>query len=135
MSRTLHLTLPWAPSVNHYWRFTPRGVLISRAGREYREKVGWCVGHARGAFTKADRLLMLVLACPPDRRIRNLDNINKAVWDALQHAGVYADDDQIDDYRVRRGPPGAGKLFIKLTQLEANLTQEAGLEWLKEGTA
>jgi crossover junction endodeoxyribonuclease RusA len=35
-------------------------------------------------------------AFPPDRRRRDLDNIQKPVLDALEHAGVYEDDSQID---------------------------------------
>lgn len=39
----------------------------------------------------------------PDRRRRDLDNINKALLDCLTHAGVYTDDSQIDDLHLVRG--------------------------------
>ncbi len=37
---------------------------------------------------------------PPDRRERDLDNLIKATWDALQHAGVYTRDNQIKVMRM-----------------------------------
>jgi crossover junction endodeoxyribonuclease RusA len=39
---------------------------------------------------------------PPDRRTRDLDNAGKAIFDSLKHAGVYVDDEQIDDLRFLR---------------------------------
>ena len=41
-------------------------------------------------------------AFPPDRRRRDLDNLQKPLLDALQHAGVYEDDSQIDLLVSRR---------------------------------
>ncbi len=41
-------------------------------------------------------------AFPPDRRRRDLDNIQKPVLDAMQHAGVYLDDSQVDLLVTRR---------------------------------
>jgi crossover junction endodeoxyribonuclease RusA len=38
---------------------------------------------------------MRVLAYPPDHRRRDLDNLAKAILDALQHAGVYGNDCQV----------------------------------------
>jgi len=47
-------------------------------------------------------------AFPPDRRRRDLDNIQKPVLDALEHAGVYEDDSQVDLLITRRGPVSDG---------------------------
>jgi hypothetical protein len=42
------LTLPYPPSLNHYWRAVPgSGVLISRGGRVYRRSVAAAVSAAR----------------------------------------------------------------------------------------
>jgi len=41
-------------------------------------------------------------AFPPDRRRRDLDNLMKSTQDALEHAGVYEDDGQIDLLSVQR---------------------------------
>lgn len=48
------------------------------------------------------RLSVTVLAIMPDRRRRDLDNILKALFDALTHAGVWLDDEQIDEITIRR---------------------------------
>lgn len=39
----INLQVPFPPSVNHYWRWGPRGPLISRDGRDYRQSVGLCI--------------------------------------------------------------------------------------------
>lgn len=41
-------------------------------------------------------------AFPPDRRRRDLDNLQKPTLDAMQHAGVYEDDSQVDLLITRR---------------------------------
>ena len=45
--------------------------------------------------TRRGRLGARVDVYPPDRRKRDLDNVLKAIFDALTHAGVYVDDSQI----------------------------------------
>lgn len=46
---------------------------------------------------------LLISACPPDRRQRDLDNLHKGVLDALAFACVFDDDSQVDDLRIVRG--------------------------------
>lgn len=98
------LDLPYPPSVNHYWRRVGNRMLISKSGRAYRREVAArvtifgfkddpLVGRINASFT----------AHPPDRRRRDLDNLLKAMLDALEHAGVYHDDSQIDSLTIDRG--------------------------------
>lgn len=97
------ITLPWPPSVNHYWRMWRGRMLVSREGRAYREDV--CALLAGGGFRKPPpgaRIALCMDAFPPDRRRRDLDNLLKSVVDALEHAGLYADDSQIDLLVTRR---------------------------------
>ena len=91
------LTLPYPPRVNHYWRRVGPQTLISREGRTFRRNV--CALLGGGGPRKpptCGRIALAMDAFPPDRRRRDLDNIQKPVLDALEHAGVYADDSQID---------------------------------------
>ena len=101
------ISLPFPPSVNHYWRMVRGKMLISKAGREYRKAVGLLVfpyaAYGVPLFPESFRLSVALLAHPPDRRRRDLDNMLKAALDALQHAGVYADDSQIDHLEIDRG--------------------------------
>lgn len=50
----------------------------------------------------------------PDRRRRDLDNFQKGLWDALTHAGVWADDSLVDEFSGRRGRVIKGGAVIVL---------------------
>jgi crossover junction endodeoxyribonuclease RusA len=115
--RTLHLTLPWPPSVNHYWRHVGHKILISKIGREYRAGVVAALfGH--GVQPIDGRLAVVVEAYPPDNRRRDLDNIQKALLDSMQHGGAYADDSQIDRIEVIRCEVvSGGKVDVRISQI------------------
>ena len=90
------LTLPYPPSINHYWRRVGPRTLISREGRAFRRNVCALLGGGGRRPPLGGRIALAMDAFPPDRRRRDLDNIQKPVLDALEHAGVYEDDSQID---------------------------------------
>jgi crossover junction endodeoxyribonuclease RusA len=57
-------------------------------------------------------------AFPPDRRRRDLDNIQKPVLDALEHAAVYEDDSQIDLLITRRREvTSPGRIEVRLSEM------------------
>ena len=110
------LFLPWPPSVNHYWRHSMGRVMISREGRQYRGRVMDAVSSQGlgvfNAFGSKMRLRVAIRAYAPDKRRRDVDNLPKAILDALMHAGVYGDDSQIDELSIVRGAPGAGIVSV-----------------------
>ena len=53
-------------------------------------------------------LVVEVLVHPPDRRRRDMDNVQKALLDAMQHGGANADDSQIVRLSIERGEPVDG---------------------------
>lgn len=58
---------------------------------------------------------MTITANAPDLRKRDLDNLLKQTLDALQHAGIFKDDGQIDQILIRRGiKASAGNLEISI---------------------
>ena len=100
------LNLPYPPTVNTYWRnISNKGrprVLISKKGREYRQGVHYILNTCDIPDFGDDKLKVSISVNPPDKRRRDLDNLPKAVLDALQKAGVYTDDSNIDDLRIVR---------------------------------
>jgi crossover junction endodeoxyribonuclease RusA len=98
------LTLPLPPSVNRYWRKSPRGMYISQEGKDFRQKVAEIVAEHNAIKFGSARLFMAVKLSMRDRRAADLDNRLKALNDALEHAGLFDDDEQIDELHVKRGP-------------------------------
>jgi len=127
------MTLPYPPSVNHYWRRVGPRTLISREGRTFRTNV--CALLARGNGNgprkppSGGRIALAMDAFPPDRRRRDLDNLQKPVLDALEHAGVYEDDSQIDLLITRRREvvPG-GRLLVGVMDLPLRRCPVCGAE-------
>ena len=119
------MTLPYPPSVNHYWRKWHNRMVISREGRTYRERVRALLAPAPGSGgngprkpPSGGRIALAMDAFPPDRRRRDLDNIQKAVLDSLEHGGVYEDDSQVDLLITRRcGITPGGRIEIGIHDL------------------
>lgn len=111
------LSLPWPPSVNHYYRRVGNATLISREGRRYRDHVAREVLKA-GSPHVSGRLAVRIIASPPDNRRRDLDNLQKALLDALAKAGAFDDDSQIDRLCVERGRvTTGGRVRIQVTEI------------------
>lgn len=124
------LSLPYPPTVNHYWRHIVIGrsvrAVISAQGRQYKAV---CSAMARrqwaGRETLACPLAVEIAFYPPDRRKRDLDNLPKSLFDSLTDAGVWKDDSLIQDLRTRWGTrTGEARAVVKITKLE-----DQGLLW------
>ena len=119
----IELTLPWSPSVNHYWRNVGGKVLVSAEGRKYQRKVSDLVSverYMRRVPLKpyTGRLAVRIEAAPPDRRRRDIDNLNKCVLDSITKAGIWLDDSQVDELTILRLPPEKdGRLRVVITTL------------------
>ena len=113
----IQLNLPWPPSVNHYYQRTKRGTSIGPRGINFRAAVAGCVQSQTSHSFDEQRIRIRIVAYPPDRRRRDLDNILKATLDALEHSGLYANDYQIADLQVLRGMPcKCGRLSVAVWQ-------------------
>jgi len=61
-----------------------------------------------------------VLLYPPDKRRRDLDNYQKALFDSLTHARVWADDSQIKRFTVEWGVlTKGGKAEVTITEFQS----------------
>lgn len=125
----LHLDLPWPPSVNHYWGqrvFKKRAIkFVGAEGLKFRKEVEELVKphleHCNKYYKKPNRLSITVEIYPPNQRRRDIDNLNKALLDALQHAGAYDDDEQIDIIFMLRDKSSTvkdGKVHIILSAVK-----------------
>lgn len=119
--KSIDLILPYPPSLNSYYRTYRGKMLISKKGRAYRREIAAIIAVRRlGTFHAKTRLSVQVGMIAPDRRRRDVDNIFKSVGDSLQHAGVFADDSQIDDLRIVRGKVdehGVGWLDVVIAEV------------------
>lgn len=97
------LTLPLPPSINCYWRKSPRGMYITKEGKTFRQRVAEIVTEHNAIKFGDARLCVAMHVSMRDRRVADIDNRVKAALDALTHAGVYDDDSQIDELFVYRG--------------------------------
>jgi crossover junction endodeoxyribonuclease RusA len=110
----LDVDLPYPPSVNHYWRRVGARTLISRGGRAFRTEVCSILA-AHGIRPLDGPLVVKVAVYPPDRRRRDIDNLQKALLDALGHGGAYHDDSQIARLTIeRRHVVRGGKVVVRL---------------------
>jgi len=112
------IDLPWPPSSNTYYRRNGSRYFISTKGQNYRNSIAWFCHKHRGAFGATERLKLSILAYPPDKRKRDLDNLFKSVLDSLQYANVFVDDSQIDELSIRRMPEFQGYILITLKKIK-----------------
>ncbi|OHT22369.1 crossover junction endodeoxyribonuclease [Providencia stuartii] len=97
MNKTIFLILPFPPSVNACWRNINGKTLISAAGRKFRANAIAAVYEQLRKRPKAitENVSVIVKMYPPSRQRRDIDNYLKAPFDALTHAGIWKDDDQV----------------------------------------
>jgi len=100
---TLDVTLPWPPSVNHYWAARGKGRYIAPHARAWHREV-WAILKAQ-RVRYLDDVALYVFAYPPDRRRRDISNILKGIEDAMVKAGILLDDYQVAEIHVIRRPP------------------------------
>jgi len=114
----IEITLPWPPSVNHYWlrRSDGKGVRVSGPGVAFREACQWQVKAQKAAHGLTGPLVVDIVAFMPDKRRRDLDNILKALLDGLTHSGVWGDDSQVVDLRIRRADTVGGMVMVKVAE-------------------
>ena len=95
----------YPPSINSYYRHVMFGkaprVLISKPGREYKEHVKRVLGDVEPL---TGRLMVSIQLERMDNRACDIDNYVKPLLDSLEAAGLFLNDNQIDQLVVKRGP-------------------------------
>lgn len=97
------LTLPYPPSVNRMWRQFRGRAILSKAGREYKERASRCATFGYGVIEYLQGDVMVhIRAYMPDARRRDIDNLPKMVLDAMTAGGVWRDDSQVKKLTIER---------------------------------
>lgn len=119
----VELVLPFPPSINHYWPQMYNKKLkrivrfISQEGKIFRDLVMIAVRQARPIKLKGD-LRFEATFNPPNNLRRDIDNLPKALLDALTKAGLFNDDSQIREMELRFGPVVRdGRAVIKVSTM------------------
>lgn len=141
-------TIGWPPSVNNYWRAgvqlpsaaameervasagwsgfwkwlrarTRTNTFLGDKGKVYREAVAWQLIRERGKFGSADIVVEVDLH-PPTKAPPDIDNFNKALFDALEHAAIFENDRQIVQLlETRREPIRGGLVRVRIWRSRA----------------
>ncbi|HGV9229870.1 TPA: RusA family crossover junction endodeoxyribonuclease [Providencia rettgeri] len=123
MSGSLSLVLPFPPSVNACWRTARGTMIISEKGRAFRANA---IAAVYDQLRKRPRAItedvsVIVNMYPPTKKRRDIDNYLKAPFDALTHAGIWKDDDQVKHVDMRWCEVVKnGKFEITINLLSAN---------------
>jgi crossover junction endodeoxyribonuclease RusA len=120
----LVLNLPLPPSINSYWGFSGHRRFINKAGIAFKEAVADYVAEYRVPKLSDARLEIHVTLYPKDKRIQDIDNRLKSLFDSLSNngAGVFDDDSQIDVLFVQRGAiKKGGGCLVMIEILEDNV--------------
>lgn len=115
----------WPPSANHTWRKTRGGrIYLAKEARLFRADVMSRVAAARcnGDLPKrslAGKLRVDMALTPPDNRRRDIDNVHKALFDALTRAGVWEDDRLVRKESTEFNKPDGrgGRVALTITEL------------------
>jgi crossover junction endodeoxyribonuclease RusA len=109
--------LPFPPSVNNYYVHTRNGMFISKKGKTYRQAVAEAIEEQMAGVHITDRIFIECVLFPPDRRKRDLGNYDKAMMDAITHAGFWEDDELIDQQMFYRGEVcKPGQVFVRVAE-------------------
>ena len=112
----LTLTLPFPPSINHYY---VRGRILSDRAKAYRKEVYYTVPRI-DPLQGPLRVDMDIY--PKSRHRYDVDNLAKATLDALTHAGIWQDDSQVVSLCItKRDFLKGGQVILRVSRWGAPL--------------
>jgi crossover junction endodeoxyribonuclease RusA len=140
MTNYVSFSLPWPPSVNHYWEPVSRPVkrgsskhrawlILTDRAKEYRLLACNAIRLQRVPCGKLSGLLRIHLTChPPDLRDRDLDNLLKGLLDSMAHASIIRNDADFDEISMKRGPVVAnGRIDVLIGEIAGGATVSGDL--------
>ncbi len=116
----INLRLDWPPTINTYYTVVRNRKILSARGRKYKKAALLSLMEQSAPRQQRGAFDVLIDAYPPDKRRRDLDNVLKPILDCLTDYGLWDDDVQVEDLRIRRRQvqsPG----FVRICITEAQL--------------
>ena len=109
---TIILTLPYPVSVNRIWRGSGKRVYRSPEYEAWIAQAGlqWMIQRPSQPKTIKGSYTLRIVPNRPDKRRRDLGNLEKVVSDFLQSAGIVEDDCLAERILLEWGPAGDGVL-------------------------
>ena len=102
------ISLPYPPTVNHYYTIARGRKILSKRGRLFKqEAIGWLLEQNAPKGREGVYSVMIYVR-PPDNRKRDIDNLLKPLLDSLVEYGVIPDDSMIFDLRIQKFDPIKG---------------------------
>lgn len=99
----IDLVIPYPPSTNHLYRRSKTGGLyLPKNVQTFRQEVFVAFKNSHAKTLGRSPLKCALWLYPPDHRVRDLDGVIKSTWDALEHAGCFENDKQIQILYVQR---------------------------------
>lgn len=111
--KSVSLLLPFPPSVNRMYRSFNGRSIKSKAYREWELAAGWAIKSQKPKAIKGHYELQILLT-PPDKRRRDLGNLEKAISDALQSSGVIENDHLCRSMIIAWGDGAKGTATVKV---------------------
>lgn len=127
----IELEFKFPPSANHYWRKFQNRMVVSKEGKQYQQYVAGMI-QSLGIEPITGAIAVYKIAYCPDMRRRDLDNLNKVLYDSCTKAGLWSDDSFIvfDRAEKRLDPDREGRVILRVKQIDGALTTKAGA-WLQ----
>ena len=112
--------------MNTYWRNFRGRTILSPKGREFKAAVADYVVEYKVPKLGDSKLRISMVLFPRDKRKIDIDNRIKCVLDALQDAGVFDDDFQVDELSIVRGKPiKGGAIRVLIEEIPSSSSDES----------
>jgi crossover junction endodeoxyribonuclease RusA len=109
------LILPYPPSVNDYYIRRRGRVTLTDEARVYKDRAGVMNSDPRRTPIEGP-VRCRIWVWMPDHRVRDLDNLLKALLDAGTHCRIWADDHQVESLTIVRAGVCRGGRVVMLAE-------------------
>ena len=111
--------LPFPPTINNYYKKSSSGGrYISQKGKKFRQEVAEAINGQLPDVNIDYKVLVECVLFPPDNRVRDLDNYNKPLLDAITEGNLWGDDFQVDQLFNYRGETRSrqGSCYVRISE-------------------